>query len=244
MSKHQLPVTDLANIATLPLEAREARLHSKNNFIPPHSLEWTRRNIAMLLGVSDPLFPDYPRPPTTEILKRFEAVLPKGGKKAKQHRDQNMLRAKALLSFSEKSISRAAIEQHRAFVVAENTYVRTADPLIVEVDGRPCIPSTDLRKSGTLTNKGLDFVFSMNFHMIVDYDPAFSNFDLVHLKYWADKNGAVGITPTFTSGEPAYTYNELKTMIRETLDIWQAVVAGRRKASSAEDDGFWFGETA
>ncbi|MCL6283432.1 hypothetical protein M3P21_07780 [Ruegeria sp. 2012CJ41-6] len=244
MSKRQLPVTDLANSATLPVEARWSMLERKQDFVPPHSLEPTRRNIAMLLGVTDPLFPDHPRPSKDEIIATFEQTLPKGGKRAQRDREQNLLRARALLDFGETSVARAAIEHHKSFAVAENTYIRTADPLVLEVDGRPCIPSTDFRKSGALTRRGLDFVFSLNFHMIVDYDPAFSDFDLVHLNYWQDKEGAVGITPEFHAGEPVFSYDDLNTMIRETLDIWDAIVAGRRKKSKDEDDGFWFGETA
>lgn len=243
MSKRQLPVTDLANISTLPVEMQRKRLAAKREFAPPHSLEFTRRNLSMLFGVSDPLFPEHPRPSKSDVLENFLNCLPKGGKRAQRDREANMLRAKAILDFSESSVSRAAKEPHRSFALAKGTFVRTADPFVLEVDGRACIPSTDLRKSGALTQNGLDFLFSMNFHMILDYDPEFSNFELVHLNYWQDKEGKCGITPQFHSGDPKYSYEELKAMIRQTISIWEELLDAKRRKSSDDDDGFWFGKT-
>lgn len=244
MSKNQLPVTDLANIATLPISERRARLEAKRSFVPPHSLEHTRRNFGSLLGIADPLFPDLERKPKEKVLKEFERSLPKGGGRAEKDRRANLLRAKALLNFRDDHVDLAAREDHRAFLLAEKTYVRTADPVNLMIDGRKCIPSSDLRKSGALTERGLKFYFSMNYHMIVDYDPDFADFDLVHLDYWQDKSGDVGIKTCFHSGPPEYSYDELNLMIRETLDIWQQVVEARRAKSGSEDDGFWFGQTA
>lgn len=242
MSKNQLPVTDLANICTLPEGEQWRRLELKRAFAPPYSLDFTRRNLGMLLGVSDPLFPDAVRPPKAEILSRFEAVLPKGPKRAERERKANLARAEALLEFRDDHVGRAANETHRAFTVSEGTFVRTADPVNLEVDGRPCIISSDLRKSGSLTDRGLSVYFSMNFHMIVDYDPTFSGFDLLHLDFWQSKDGSAGIATRFHSGEPRYSYDELNRMIRRTLALWNEVIESRRTKTQASDDGFWFGQ--
>ncbi|WP_322865847.1 hypothetical protein U5922_006360 [Aquicoccus sp. G2-2] len=243
MSKNLLPVMDLANIATLPLHERRQRLEAKRKFVPPHSLEHTRRNIGMLLGVGDPLFPDHPRPTDDEILRQFKGRLPKGENRAKRDRVANLKRARALLEFSSCSISRAALEPHRAFPLAEGTFIRTADPVVLEVDGRMCIPSSDLRKSGTLSERALAFYFSINFHMIVDYDPVFADFDLVHLDYWEKDKDELGIVPIFHSGPPVYTYEDVDQRIRETLKIWDDVVQGSKRRSRGDDNGYWFGQT-
>ena len=243
MSKNQLPVTDLANICTMPVADQRRRLEQKRAFVPPYSLESTRRNLGMLLGVGDPLFPEMQRPSQSDILRQFEQSLPKGSGRAGNERKANLLRAKALLDFRDNHVGRAATENHNSFNVSEGTFIKTADPVNLEIDGRSCVISSDLRKSGTLTNRGLAVYFSINFHMIVDSDPSFSEFDLLHLDYWQDKTGAVGIATRFHSGDPDYSYNELNQMIRTTLAIWNDVVESRRSKSQENDDGFWFGQT-
>lgn len=241
MSKNRLPVTDLANIIFLPETDQWRRLAAKRKFVPPHTLEPTRRNMSMLLGVHDPLFPAHERPPKIEILRRFHASLPKGEKRAKATREANMRRAEAMLDFADQHIQIARSAHFDSLVVGGEYRVRTADPFSLVVDGQRVVPSTDLRASGSLSELGRKVYFNLNYHMIIDRDPDFEEFGQVLLDFYT-KGSDYGFKAVHWDGVVEFTYDDLDKAVRSTLAIWDEIVTSRRASSRDEDDGTFFGE--
>ena len=236
MSSNRLPLTDLANIATLPLTERRGRLEMKRNFVPPHSLNWTRRNLAMLFGVRDPMFLDHPRPSRMEILRNFADCLPKGPGKATQHRRANLLRAEALLDFTESNVESCVQAEYSGFEISAGYSVSPAESFGLVINERRVIPSVDLRASGALTERGLSFYFALNHHMILEREPDLDGVGLALLDFYHVKDD-YGIRVVHWDGAVSYTYEEIDEAVRVTLKIWDEVVESRRQKKTNNDEG-------
>ncbi|MBQ2260603.1 MAG: hypothetical protein II336_04475 [Loktanella sp.] len=141
----------------------------------------------------------------------------------------NLRRAEAIIEFRKKSVSNSIGETFPSHSITIDNKVRLTHSFALEIDGRRVIPFVDLRKSGSLSSHAREFLFAMNFHLIVDTFSDFSDFGLVVLDYWEDSALSKGFTPHFFSGTPRYSYAELSDMIARTHSIWLEVLEGRKR---------------
>ena len=230
MTSRRLPETDIAKICVRPEREQYKLLKGKKSFRPPHSLEATRRNLAALVGVETPMFPGAKVDPKA-ALKALESSISK-----KEDLAPNILRAKAILEFRRRSLGRAASEPMRGHRVTVDNTIHLTHSLILEMDSKPVIPFFDLRKSGHLTADAREFVFAMNYHLLVDALEEFRDFGLVILNYWEESPQNFGLTPLVFSGVPKYSFEELTEMVARTYQIWLEVL-DERKGGEEPDEG-------
>lgn len=230
MTKPRLPEPDLANICGLTEKEQWTRLFAKRQFRPPYSLNPTRRNLAPLLGAAAPLFPGTGLSREQKLNGLTKSIKDIAELKA------NLLRAEAILDFVDERDSSAAPQELRSHRISIDYEVKLSHDLLIEIGGKRLVPFFDLRKSGRLTSRGRDFVFAMNFHMIIDADVDYTDYGLVIFDYWEHKDGSKGLTPYFFDGQPSYSFEQLTDMIATTHRIWLEVLESRKKRSGGEDD--------
>ena len=231
MTSRRLPETDIANISVLPERDQYARLKNKRAFRPPHSLEPTRRCLNSLFGVSTPMFPDATIAPEDAIKALRSSI------KRDQDRAPNLLRARSILNFREACVTEAAAEAMRSHRISIDNSINLTHSLVVEINDRPQIPFIDLRKSGSLSKSARDFVFSMNYHLLIDANPDFAEFGLMILNYWEESASNFGLTPHWFNGVPKYSYEQLTDMIARTYQIWLDVLDERKRSDPDEGIG-------
>ncbi len=229
MISRRLPETDVAKICVRPKAEQYGLLRGKRSFRPPHSLEPTRNNLASLLGVPVPMFPE-------ETVSREEAITSlMSSIKNEADRKPNLLRARAILDLRDRYIQRAADATMRGHRVTVDNTIYLAHSIILELDNKPVIPFFDLRKSGHLTAKARDFVFSMNYHLLVNSMENFRDFGLVILNYWEEAGQNFGLTPHFFDGRPKYSFEELTDMVATTYSIWLEILDERRNQGEPDE---------
>lgn len=231
MKKYQLPQDDLANICTMPMRDQRPMLERKRSFVPPHSLNPVRNEVLALHGVRLTLFPDA----TVEDAAAIKAFL--ASMRREQDKLPNKLRAEAIIEFRRTFVQSAIEYPFRAHRITIDNSVSLTHSLAVESGGKGYIPYYDLRKSGKLTERARDFVFSMNFHLIVDALAEFREFGLIVLNYWEESANVKGLTPYFFTGRPRYSYEELTDMIARTHELWVEVQEERHHREAARDAG-------
>ena len=232
MKTRPLPPTDLANIAVLRAEEQFERLMAKRDFVPPHSLEWTRRNLRVLMGAEGDLGLGLPILSFEELRKTARNTI-----KRSCDLTPNLKRCQAILEYSSKRrlVSREGVfGVHRVSADMSVAYAHS----IVSFEGEQgFIPFFDLRKSGGLTSGARDFIFSMNFHLIIDADVDFADCGLRVIKYIDPVNASPFMRDEIFSGEPRYGYDELSAMIAQTYEIWSEVQDIRRRADRDQGTG-------
>lgn len=226
MTKRRLPETDQCNICTLPEADQWVRLAGKKSFIPPHSLEAVRRNMQPLFGVNTAMFPDAEVEDDQAIAGLHRAI--------KKPRDlkPNLMRAEAIIDFRRSYVTGAISEAFPSHRISIDTKVQLTHSFAIETDQGRYIPFVDLRKSGSLSARGRDFLFAMNFHLIIDAMSDFEDFGLVILNYWEESALNKGFTPYFFDGKPKYSYDQLADMISRTNEIWNEILEGRRRGDN------------
>ena len=222
MTSRRLPETDIAKICVRPEGEQYKLLRNKRAFVPPHSLEPTRNYLSTLLGVPLPMFPEAKITREAALASLTSAI------RRPKDRAPNLLRAEAILNFSERSVQRAAKETMSGHRVTVDNTIHLAHSIILELDSKPVIPFFDLRKSGHLTSQAREFVFSMNYHLIIDAMEEFRDFGLVILNYWEESPQNLGLSPYVFGGQPMFSYEELTDMVAKTYSIWLEVLEERK----------------
>jgi hypothetical protein len=231
MMKNHLPPDDLANICTMQLKDQKRMLERKRSFKPPHSLNPVRNEMLALHGVRLGLFPDDVMDDKSAI-KAFVASMNR-----EQDRQPNKCRAEAIMQFRRSFVQSALEYPFRSHRITIDNSLSLTHSLALQSRGKGYIPYYDLRKSGKLTERARDFVFSMNFHLIIDALSEFREFGLMVLNYWEESANVKGITPYFFSGRPRYTYEELTDMIARTHELWLEVLEERKHREAGADAG-------
>ena len=229
MTKRRLPNTDLANICTMPARDQRVALQRKRQFRPPHSLEPTRRNLRTIMGVADALPLEAEKSDKARARSNFVDQL------KEKDKVPNGLRFDALWDFRCSAVSECSAQSYGAHRISVESSIRLTDPLLLRIDGQLFVPTSDLRKSGRLVQRARDFVFAMNYHLIIDQDADFAECGLVLLEYWHESDSNHGITPHFFDGTPKYTYDELTEMIAFTYKLWDEILDEQRQRE--ESDG-------
>lgn len=222
MTKLRLPNTDLANICTMSEKDQRGALERKRQFRPPHSLERTRQNLPTIMGAVDTL------PLGESELDRDRARQAFAASLKEKDKHPNLLRFDALWDFRTQCISRCAKHSFGSHRISVESSINLSDPLLVEIDRKRYVPTSDLRKSGRLVQRARDFVFAMNYHLIIDQEIDFEDCGLVILDYWHDSDSNHGIKPYFFDGNPKYSYEDLTSMIAFTYNLWDEIVNEKR----------------
>ncbi|WP_420862436.1 hypothetical protein [Algirhabdus cladophorae] len=229
MTSRRLPETDIANICTLPENEQRFRLSAKRSFVPPYSLEHTRRNLSSLFGVKSPLCPDV----EVDDRKTVEALMRCCKKESEALANAN--RASAIIDFRDANVGKSVVGAMRSHRVTLDNSICLTHSLALEIGGKGYIPFLDLRKTGNLSSRARDFVFSMNYHLLIDSDPTYENFGLLVLNYWEKSSSENGLTPYFFDGNPKYSYDDLSNMIARTYEIWLDILAERKRQEPGKD---------
>jgi hypothetical protein len=231
MKKYQLPQDDLANICTMPWGDQRRMLERKRSFVPPHSLNPVRNEILALHGVRLSLFPEAGVDDGSAI-RAFVSSM-----RRSQDKLPNKLRAEAIIEFRRSFVQNAVEYPFRVHRITIDNAISLTHSLAIESRGQGFIPYYDLRKSGKLTERARDFVFAMNFHLILDALSEFRQFGLIVLNYWEESANLKGLTPYVFNGRPRYTYEELTDMIARTHELWLEVLEERMHREAQDDAG-------
>ena len=123
---------------------QRSALERKCQFRPPHSLEHTRRNLATILGAVDTL------PLGEGALDGERARKAFLGSLKEKDKHPNLLRFDALWDFRAQCVTGCVKHSFGSHRISVETSIKLSDPLLIEIDGKWCFPTSDLRKSGRL----------------------------------------------------------------------------------------------
>lgn len=98
--------------------------------------------------------------------------------------------------------------------------------VIVGIDGRPCVPFIDPRRSPKLTRAGRKFVHSVMHERIRVADPDLAEVGLAIIQFENAEKGPR--KPSIhLEGDSLFNFDELAEMTRETYAIWEEVLDER-----------------
>jgi hypothetical protein len=231
-----LPDLDLARIAPLPTDQKWNALKQMKLGHPPYSYQPMRRSLLELLNVEAGPLGAVARAPWREIAEEI-------AKRAKSDAEEiaNLGVAHALYSFAN---DHSVVGQRQEFfplAIGLSGKVSYWVPAVISVDGRPTIPFVDPRRAKRLTAEGRRFAFSVMHERIRVADPDFAEVELgiVQLAAHEDDDGVVVRMPKLhtAAGVELFDFDTIDLMVRETYEIWRAVLTEREAEARRKGTG-------
>lgn len=222
---------DLARIAPLPADQKLIELRRLEAAFPPHSYNPFRASILDLLNVDAGPLAILPRTPWTAISAEIE----RHSGHAKEA-VANLEVGEGLYEYASEHRLRGRRTEFFPLAVSIGHKVVYWSPVVIEIDGRPVVPFFDPRRdSKKLTALGRQFVFSVMNERIRAADADFAEVGLAIMQF-VNIREARPVVPYFDDGVSLWGFEALDEMIRETYEIWFAVLAereaeGRRRAA-------------
>lgn len=220
-----LPDLDLARIAPLPTDQKWNALMQMKLGRPPYSYGPARQSLLEILNVDAGPLGLVPRAPWSLIAEEV-------AKRSRTDDEEaaNLAVAHALYGFAD---AHAIVGQRHEFfplAVGISGKVTYWVPAVVAVNGRPLVPFIDPRKAKRLTKDGRQFAFSVMHERIRAADPDFLEVELGIIQFDAVMQGdvVVRIPKLYTASDVGLlNFDTIDAMVRETYDIWRAVLVER-----------------
>ncbi|PWB89855.1 hypothetical protein C5688_13530 [Methylocystis sp. MitZ-2018] len=235
MKTRPLPDLDLARIAPLPTDQKWHALRQMKMGYPPYSYQPTRRSQLEILNVEAGPLGIVPRAPWAQIAEEIS-------KRSRTDAEElaNLTVAHALYCFADDHS--VAGRRHEFFPLAVGLSGKVSYwiPAVISVDGRPAIPFIDPRRGKKLTSEGRRFAFSVMHERIRAADPDFSEVELAIIQFGTHGQGeSVVRTPNLhtATGVELFDFDTIDAMVRETYEIWHAVLTEREAEAHRKGTG-------
>lgn len=225
MKIRPLPDLDLARIALMPTDQKWHELRQMKQGYPPYSYQPTRRSLLEILNVEAGPLGIVARAPwaqiAEEVAKRCRTDVEKIA---------NLAVADALYSFADNHSIFGRRHEFFPLAIGLSGKVSYWVPAVVSVEGRPMIPFIDPRKTKKLTREGRRFAFSVMHERIRVADPDLADAELGIFQFDVHKSDEEIIrTPKLhtASGVELLDFDTIDAMVRETYEIWHAILIER-----------------
>ncbi|AZG76319.1 type VI toxin-antitoxin system SocB family DNA replication inhibitor toxin [Methylocystis rosea] len=235
MKTRPLPDLDLARIAPLPTDQKWHELKLMKLGYPPYSYQPTRRSQLEILNVDAGPLGIVPRAPWAQIAEEIS-------KRARTDAEKiaNLTVAHALYNFADDHSIAGRRHEFFSLAVGLSGKVSYWVPAVISVDGRPTIPFIDPRRGKKLTREGRRFAFSVMHERIRAADPDFSEVELAIIQFGTHGKGeSVVRTPNLhtATGVKLFDFDTVDAMVRETYEIWHAVLTEREAEARRKGTG-------
>lgn len=225
MKTRLLPDLDLARIAPLQTDQKWNALKQMKLGHPPYSYQPMRRALLEILNVDAGPLGMVPRAPWAQIAEEI-------AKRARSDHEElaNLAVANALYGFADDHL--IAGQRHEFFPLAVGLTGKVSYwvPAVISMDGRPTIPFIDPRRAKGLTKEGRRFAFSVMHERIRVADPDFSDVELGIVQFDTQMQGerVVRMPKLYTASDvELFEFDTIDAMVRETYEIWHAVLSER-----------------
>lgn len=222
MKIRRLPETDLALIATLPLEKQRAKLEGMRLGRPPFSYDPVRTFSHDIFNVQPVMF-DASAPTRWEIVKGLISAKSRSDKEMVA----NLAVAKALHDYAINGNILGRGTDFLPLAMSTGHKVTYWSPLVLIIAGKPIVPFIDPRRALRLTPEARRFTFSMMHQRIRVADPDYADVAFGILQFSSDKAG--NRTPYLYTddGVELLSFEALENMVAATYAIWQDVCENR-----------------
>lgn len=222
MKIRRLPETDLALIATLPIEQQRQRLERMNVGYAPFSYGPVRGRSHDVFNVQPGMF-------TSEAPTRWEVIEAQLGKacKSDDERKANLAVAKALHDYA---VGHCVVGRAGDFMplsMGSGYKVSYWAPLLLVIDGQALVPFIDPRKTHKLNGSAMRFVFSMMHERIRVADPDYADVEFGIFQFTTDDKGCRTPILHRDAGVDLYSLEQLEQMAAATYSIWEDVCRKR-----------------
>jgi len=160
------PVTDFANIASLPPLMRKAEVRLFNSFIPKQNYRPLRSIHDEILRVSG--FGNFCERPDYSVI--LEKIIARTKNYKKENRPAqlrlNLYASRALYDYAVEHDVHCVKEHFGSFAYTMMGGIKPFEESVVFIDGEPHIVFLDFRKQKHLTPEGRKFIFSVMDHHI------------------------------------------------------------------------------
>jgi hypothetical protein len=225
----------LARIAPMPTDQKWHELRQMKLGYPPYSYQPTRRSLLEILNVEAGPLGAVARAPWAQIAEEV-------AKRSRNDAEEiaNLAVANALYSFADNHSIIGRRHEFFPLAVGLSGKVSYWVPAVVSVDGRPMIPFIDPRRAKKLTREGRRFAFSVMHERIRVADPDFAEVELGIVQFDAHKTDEGAIrTPKLhaAAGVELLDFDTIDGMVRETYEIWHAVLIEREADARRKGTG-------
>ncbi|MER8753832.1 hypothetical protein NKH57_32375 [Mesorhizobium sp. M1050] len=219
MKIRPLPDIDLARIAPLPSDQKSRALEQMKGGHPPYSYEPMRRSALELLNVD--------AGPLGKVDRASWAKLADAISKRSRSEDEskaNLGAAKALFDFAEAANLHGRRHDIYPLAIGISEKVKFWLPAVVAIDGQTVVPFIDPRRSKKLTADGRRFAFSVMHERIRAADEDFADVEFAIFQLDANDDGSRTTRLHLSRGVELYSFDDLDLMVRETYDLWRAIL--------------------
>lgn len=229
MSKtRQLPITDLARIATLHPSERLHQLKQVKSGGGSGSYEPTRRKLPDIVN----------RHPGAFASKRaswsqVESDLIRMSKSDHEER-MNKTAARSIYDYCVSHDVEARELDGFPLSFGIGVKLRCWSPALFVYSDRITIPFFDMRRTYRLTRKGIRFMFSVMHIALRENNPDYAEVqsEILRLKDEAERN----IRVISDRGMRLFSYDELETMVTDTNRLWGQVLEERATSAAKTND--------
>jgi len=235
-----LPNIDLANVATLDLAVKRAKLQSFKAGHAPYSLHAFQCLRPDIVNAQFPLLPPAEPTPWPEIERRIRQLADPGAEA-----ETCVELARSYHEFAGGGGFKAIFHGHAALKLGAGRGFDASfwEPYVLTRDGRILIVFIDARRSGGLNSGGLRFAWSMMHEGLRAIDPDIAEAELLILRFGKSAHSKKRpLRPLQPGSIQLYNLAELDAMVGETYRVWEEVLRDRRDEPPPEGtgtDGWW-----
>lgn len=220
MKIRPLPITDLARIATLPLELQRSALQQVKDGGGQGSYRPTREKLPDIVNRQPGMF-ESARAPWEVVeadIKRLS--------RSEIEEAMNLLASKSIYKYCQWEKVNARELEGFPLTLSIGWKLTCWAPALFLYPGRMTVPYFDMRRAYCLTYDAATFMFSaMHLALRVnnpDYSPV--EFEILRLRNSKTRS----IVSISEGGRRLFTYDELEQMVATTHGLWLDVLLGRR----------------
>lgn len=224
----QLPITDLARVATMEPSLRRHALQQVKEGGGSGSYRPTREKLPDIVNRKPGIFES-----TRAPWERVEADLIRLSTSEKEER-MNLLAGRAIYDFCvDKKVNARELEGY-PLTFSVGLKLTCWSPALFVYPDRIAAPFFDMRRTYRLTREGIRFMFSVMHIALRENNP---NYDAIELEILRLSDTASrSIRPIHESGMRLFTYDELETMVAETHQLWIEIQSEREEERRRSGD--------
>lgn len=236
MKIRPLPITDLARIATLPLEMQRPALEQVKEGGGQGSYRPTREKLPDIVNRQPGMF-ESERAPWAVIESDIKKL-----SRSDVEEGMNLLSAKSIYQYCEWEKVRARELDGFPLTMSIGLKLICWSPALFLYPDRETVPFFDMRRAYRLTYDATTFMFSAMHLALRVNNPDYSAVEFEILRLRNNKTRSIVIIRE--KGRSLFSYEELERMVATTYGIWNEILAGRRddRRRGSGDDGGLFGE--
>ncbi|MGX9178602.1 type VI toxin-antitoxin system SocB family DNA replication inhibitor toxin [Mesorhizobium sp. BHbdii] len=232
MKIRPLPDIDLARIAPLPRDQKIRALEKMKAGRPPYSYDSVRKSALELLNVDAGPLGVVGRASWTELSAAISRRC-----HSPEETKANLGVAKALFDFAEVTHLHGRRHDFFPLSIGLSEKVKFWLPAVGALDDQAVVPFIDPRQSKKLTAEGRRFAFSVMHERIRAADEDFADVEFAIFQLDANDDGSRTTRLHLSRGVDLYSFDDLDLMVRETYDLWRAILEERERETRRKGAG-------